>query len=187
MALYTGKGDKGDTGFIGSKERVSKASTRPEALGALDELNSFLGIVKVGAEEKKLLVAEGSLSVAKIVSFIQNNLFIIGSELAGSDKTITEVKVKKVENIIARIEKELPEIKHFRIAGGTVLSAQFDFARSLARRLERRAIAYVEQNPEAKLSEHTRQFLNRLSSLLYALARLSNIKSGITEESPTYE
>jgi len=182
--LYTGKGDKGDTGFIGSKDRVSKASARPEALGALDELNSFLGITKVSSEEKKLVVAEGSLGVAEIVGFIQNNLFIIGSELAGGDKTITEAKVKKLEEIIARIEKELPEIKHFRLAGCTLLSAQFDFARALARRVERRVIAAKEVSP---ISEHSYQFLNRLSSLLYALARLSNAKSGITEESPTYE
>jgi len=184
--LYTRKGDKGDTGFFGSKERVSKASARPEALGALDELNSFLGVVKTH-ESANFSVKDGGEILPEIVSFIQQNLFIVGSEIAGAEKTISEEKVKKIEDLIARIEKELPEIKTFRIPGGSHISAHLDYVRAISRRLERRVIVACEEDDEVRVGEHTRQFLNRLSSLLYALARLANVKSGTLEESPTYE
>ena len=134
-----------------------------------------------------MIVKEGNLSVEKIILFFQQNLFIVGSEVAGAEKVITEAKVKKVETIIASIEKELPEIKTFRIAGGTSLSAHLDYARAVARRLERKVIVACEEDKEVKVGEHARQFLNRLSSLLYALARLTNVKSGLLEESPSYE
>lgn len=186
MALYTGKGDKGDTGFLGSKKRISKASPRPEALGTLDELNSLLGVVKTHGGAN-FSIEETKESVSTILSFIQHNLFIVGSEIAGGDKTISEEKVKYVEATIASIEKELPEIKHFRIPGGTHISALLDYARAVSRRLERKVIVACEEDEEVNVGEHSRQFLNRLSSLLYALARLANAKSGINEESPTYE
>lgn len=186
MALYTGKGDKGDTGFLNSKKRISKGSPRPEALGTLDELNSLLGVVKTH-EEASFSVAETGEDIKKILSFVQQNLFIIGSELAGGDKTISEQKVKYVEATITSIEKELPEIKHFRIPGGTHVSALLDYARAVSRRLERKVIVACEEEEDVRVGEHSRQFLNRLSSLLYALARLANRKSGINEELPTYE
>ena len=184
--LYTRKGDKGDTGFFGSDKRVSKASARPEALGALDELNSLLGVCKVNAEKQDFVTKEGNHSIAKILNEIQQNLFIVGSELAGAEKTISEDKVKRVEIIIADIEKELPEIKTFRIPGGTPISALFDYTRAVSRRLERKALAVCEEG-EANMGDYSKQFLNRLSSLLYAFARLANVKSGIKEQSPTYE
>jgi cob(I)alamin adenosyltransferase len=83
------------------------------------------------------------------------------------------------------IEKELPPIKTFFISGGTELAALLDVSRTLARKAERRAVAGIEAR-EFKLDPATLAFLNRLSSLLYALARLSNHKSGITEVPPTY-
>lgn len=186
MALYTGKGDKGDTGFLGSKKRISKGSPRPEALGSIDELNSFLGIIKTHTDAN-FFIEDTKENVKEILSFIQHNLFIIGSEIAGGDKTIAEQKIKYVETTIASIEKELPEIKHFRIPGGTNISALLDYARAISRRLERKVIIACEEDEEVQVREHSRQFLNRLSSLLYALARLANAKSGITEETPTYE
>lgn len=186
MALYTGKGDKGDTGYFGSKERVSKASARPEALGACDEINSLLGVCKVKASESALVVKEGNLSAEKVIDEVQQTLFIIQSELAGAEKTVPEEKVRIVERVIDSAEKELPEIKTFRVAGGTELSALLDYARAVSRRAERRVLAAIEAG-EVALGEHSRQYLNRLSSLLYALARLANAKSGINEESPTYE
>lgn len=187
--LYTRKGDKGDTSFFGSKKRASKGGVRPEALGALDELNSFLGAIKTH-DDAHVAVTKNNISLEKTLFFVQQNLFIIGSEIAGAEKTISEDKVKYVEKIIADIEEELPEIKTFRISGGTHLSALLDYARAVSRRLERRVISFIEEDEEdeeARVGDHTKQFLNRLSSLLYAFARLANVKSGINEESPTYE
>jgi len=93
--------------------------------------------------------------------------------------------VKAVESNIAEIEKELPPIKTFFISGGTEIAAMFDFTRTLARRAERRVVAVSEEGL-VKVGVHTLAYLNRLSSLLYSLARLSNHFSGINEESPKY-
>jgi len=182
--LYTGKGDRGTTNFFGcDQKRVSKSSAVAEALGDLDELNSFLGVVKVYKKALSFKVSGSSLS--KILEEIQENLFIICAHVAGADKNIVEKKVKKMEELIAECEKELPEIKTFTIAGGTELSALLDFARALARRAERRVVA---TNDEMRtISPEILKYLNRLSSTLFALARLTNLRSGIKESAPSYD
>jgi cob(I)alamin adenosyltransferase len=91
-----------------------------------------------------------------------------------------------METVIDMIEKELPPIKTFFVSGGTELAALFDFSRTLARKVERRVIKAVEEG-SVNVSATTLAFLNRLSSLLYALARLSNHKSGVKEVAPKYE
>lgn len=181
--LYTRKGDKGTTKTFGCDQRISKSSIIAEALGTLDEANSFLGIVKVLANKKKIKI--GKVSFGQIVHECQNNLFIIQAEVAGAKKTISKDKVKEIENIVDTIEKTLPPIKSFFISGGTKLTASFDFARTLARRAERRVVA-VHDEKFVKVGSHSLAYLNRLSSLLYALARLTNHKSGITEDKPHY-
>ncbi|MEK7567887.1 MAG: cob(I)yrinic acid a,c-diamide adenosyltransferase [Patescibacteria group bacterium] len=195
MALFTGKGDKGTTGLfsrkggqasgLGCDQRVSKSSAIAEALGSLDEINSFLGLIKVKAKESELRVTSQELRMDEIVNEIQQNLFIIQAEVAGADKTINEEKLREVESLINTIEKELPPIKSFFVSGGTELASLFDIARTMARRAERRVTAVIE-NEDRKVGEWTRSYLNRLSSILYALARLSNHKSGIKEQPPTY-
>ena len=182
--LYTGKGDRGTTKFFGcDQKRVSKSSAVAEALGDLDELNSFLGVVKVYKKALSFKVSGSSLS--KILEEIQENLFIICAHVAGADKNIMERKVRKMEELIAECEKELPEIKTFTIAGGTELSALLDFARALARRAERRVVA---TNDEMKIIDpEVLKYLNRLSSTLFALARLTNLRSGIKESAPSYD
>ena len=181
--LYTGKGDDGTTKFFGvDKKRVSKSSPIAEALGNIDELNSFLGLVKVKSLEANLKVLDQSFG--SIVLGIQENLFTISANIAGADKGITEDKVKEIEIIIAECEKELSPIKTFSIVGGTELSALFDFARTLARRAERRAVVVNEElNP---IAPEILKYLNRLSSILFALARLTNHRSGIKESAPRY-
>jgi cob(I)alamin adenosyltransferase len=91
-----------------------------------------------------------------------------------------------MESMIDAIEKELPPIKTFFISGGTELAVLFDISRTLARKAERRVVAGMEAG-EFKIDVATLAFLNRLSSLFYALARLTNHKSGITERPPTYQ
>lgn len=181
--LYTRKGDNGSTKTFGCDQRISKSSAIAEALGSLDEANSFLGIVKTLEGIDKLMISTASFK--EIIHQIQENLFIIQAEVAGAEKTIGEEKVKAVEMIIADIEKILPPIKTFFISGGTNIASAFDFSRTLARRAERRVVAVSEEGL-VKVGPHTLAYLNRLSSLLYALARLSNHKSGINERSPIY-
>ena len=182
--LYTRKGDKGTTKTYGCDQRMSKSSAVAEALGALDEINSFLGVAKVYSTETPFAIADKKF--ADIIHEIQQNLFMIQAEVAGFPMAIPEEKVKNIEYITDTAEKELPPIKTFFISGGTHLGATFDVARTIARRAERRVVS-VHEEGTVKLGAHTIPYLNRLSSVLYALARLSNHKSGIKEEPPAYK
>lgn len=184
MVLFTGKGDGGTTKFFGcDQKRVSKSSCVAEALGNLDELNSFLGLVKVKSLEKELTIL--AKSFAQIVEGVQENLFTVSANIAGAEKSFSGEKTTKIEEIINRCEKELPPITKFSIAGGTELATHFDFARTLARRAERRV---VEVGEKAKpISPEILKYLNRLSSLFFALARLTNHRSGIKESAPSYD
>jgi cob(I)alamin adenosyltransferase len=186
MALFTGKGDNGTTKTYGCDQRISKSSAIAEALGSMDEINSFLGFCKVRSKELGFFIKEKELSFADLIHSIQETLFIIQAELAGFPKTVEQEKVQQLSDIVNEIEKELPPIHSFFISGGTELAATFDFARTLARRAERRVVAVKEEGKVA-VGDHTLAFMNRLSSVLYALARLTNHKSGITEEPPTYK
>lgn len=194
--LYTRNGDDGKTSTFGcdlpappaqtgqAGQRISKSSAIAEALGALDETNSFLGLCKVSSNKAGFLL--GGESFAQIVHELQQTLFIVQAELAGCQKTVDEEKVKYAEFITDTIEKILPPIKSFFISGGSELGAMFDTARTIARRAERRVVAVAEEK-SVKVGPNTLVYMNRLSSVLYALARLSNHLSGINEESPNYK
>jgi len=173
--FYTKKGDNGTTTTFGCDQKISKSSAITEALGCLDEINSYLGVVKCQVTDGK---------TKDIMHRIQNNLFIIQAQVAGADKKINEDEVKYAEEIIFDIEKELPEIKSFLISGTNEMSANFDFSRTLARRAERRVVAVSEEGI-TKIDSQTLVFLNRLSSLLYAFARKAALKKG-KEETPKY-
>lgn len=174
--LYTKDGDSGKTKIFDCDQKLSKSSAVAEALGALDEVNSFLGIVKskIGAKDKKT------------IHEMQENLFIIQAEVAGADKKIVKDKISAMEKMIDGIEKELPPINTFFIAGATEIESVLDFARTLVRRAERRVVAVSEEGL-VKISKSTLSYLNRLSSLLYALARQAAHKSGINESAPGYK
>jgi cob(I)alamin adenosyltransferase len=172
--LYSRQGDDGQTRFFHCDQKFSKSSAVAEALGALDEVNSFLGVVKSKFEDRS------------IIQQIQENLFIIQAEVGGADKKISEDKILASEKIISQIEDSLPPIKTFFISGATEISALLDFARTLVRRAERRVVAVAEERL-IKISPPTLAYLNRLSSLLYALARRSAHKNGIKESAPSYK
>lgn len=182
--LYTRKGDNGTTKTFGCDQRISKSSAIAEALGSLDEINSFLGVCKIKAKKENLVVSRRKIE--EIIHEIQKNLFIVQAELAGASMSIDEEKLKDLEDVIDTIEKELPPIKSFFISGGTELAAHFDFARTISRRAERRVIA-VSDEGKIEIKPSTKAYLNRLSSALYALARLANFREGITETSPDYK
>ncbi|MFA6273341.1 MAG: cob(I)yrinic acid a,c-diamide adenosyltransferase [Candidatus Paceibacterota bacterium] len=186
--LYTKKGDSGTTKTLRQKkgERISKASCQTEALGTLDELNSFLGLVKVKAESAGQTCEIAGLTCAEIIHQVQENLFIIQAEVAGADKTIKVGKIKELETYIGAAERAMPPIKTFFVSGGTELGALFDVARTFTRRAEREVIRAMEAK-EIFVGQYTLAYLNRLSSLCYALARFANFKAGIKEQSPKYQ
>lgn len=183
--LYTRKGDKGTTKTFGCDQRISKSSVIAEALGSLDEINSFLGFCKIKSRKEELLVSK-EIAVDKTIHDIQENLFIIQAELAGASMSIDEGRVKEMETIIDAIEKQLPPIKTFFVSGGVELATIFDIARTISRRAERRVVEASEEG-KTPVSQFTLAYLNRLSSILYAFARLANHRALISEESPDYK
>lgn len=183
MALYTGKGDGGTTKLFDSRkgERVSKSSPVFDALGTFDELNTVVGWCKPVCAVDWLV---GGKSITNILLDVQQHLFTIQAELAGAKKSIPAKNVKEVEELIAIIDEQLPEITTFFIPGGTELSARLDIARAVSRRAERTLVTVTEEG--TKISAHTLIYANRLSSLLYALVRFVNHKNEIADIPPTY-
>lgn len=184
--LYTRKGDNGTTKTFGCDQRISKSSAVAEALGALDETNSFLGLVRAKAKNSSFKVKKNSVKYSELILEVQQNLFIVQAEVAGATLFIEQEKITKIEKIVDEIEKVLPPIKSFFLSGATELSATFDFARTLARRAERRVVEAKEEG-KITVSDSTLAYLNRLSSLLYALARISNHTKGAKEIKPDYK
>lgn len=190
MALFTGKGDGGTTKTFGTEQpRISKSSELPEALGTLDELNSYLGLAKVKAltiQDPKVPLGKKVRKTSDILADVQQTLFVVQAEIAGAPKKVGKPKVTQSELIINTIEKLMPPITNFTVAGGTELSATLDVARTIARRAERRVTGVAELGLR-KVSPNTKAYLNRLSSLLFALARFANESAGIPRETPSYK
>jgi cob(I)alamin adenosyltransferase len=180
--LYTGKGDDGTTTLFGCDQRIAKTSAIAEALGVLDETNALLGLVKVRAGEAEALPGK---RFADLLDAAQQDLFVIQAEVAGADKHMTMERVAAIEAIIAEAEATLPPIHSFFVSGGTELAASLDHARTVARRAERRVIAAREMDGTLEKTP-LMAYVNRLSSLLYALARLANHRAGKEEETPRY-
>lgn len=175
--LYTRAGDKGTTTTLRDKnKRTSKSSYLIEALGTVDELNSWLGLCRahlVNKQEKTILEKA------------QQNLFIIQAEIAGANKKTESETVGEIETTINGIEQKIGPTSAFIIPGDTVLSAYLDTARTVSRRAERAVIRAVDKK-ELELSNETKSYLNRLSSLLYAMERLVNKQSKNQEKYPKY-
>lgn len=185
MALFTGKGDGGTTKLFDSPQgvRVSKSSPIFECLGQLDELNTLTGWCKVACTEN--FMVDGR-SGKMILHEVQDHLFTIQAEIAGAPKSVPQANVETLSTLINNIEKELPEIKTFFVPGGTEFSARLDIARAVSRRAERRLVT-LHESGERAVSESSRAYANRLSSLFYALTRLVNHRAGVKENPPTYK
>jgi len=177
---WTGKGDDGTTKLFNSPPgcRIPKSSRVVKALGSLDEVNSYLGLAKALAREQKL-------DLESFVNFLQEQLFILQAELAGAEKTVSKESLEKMESNLHIFSQNIPEIKSFSIPGGTVLSAHFDVARTMARRAERENVA-LRDDKEKALGEKSYAFLNRLSSACFILARYVNSVQGVAETPPSY-
>lgn len=187
--LYTGLGDQGTTTlFHCDQGRISKSADIIEALGALDELNAYLGIVKVYASNEHMgmmLNPKKKILFSDILNDIQETLFIIQAEVAGSDMAVDKKDLTKIEGIISYISDSLPPITSFTISGGSILSAELDFSRTLARRCERRIISVLDGGGK-EMGYVTIAYLNRLSSVLFAMSRYANYALSISEEHPKY-
>ena len=186
--LYTGRGDNGTTTlFHCDQGRISKSADIIEALGSLDELNAYLGIVKVYSQNEQIKIIfnkKNKILFSDVLNEIQQTLFIIQAELAGSDMTVGKSSLNKIESIIKIISESLPPITSFTVSGGSALSAELDFSRTLARRCERRVIAALDNG--VRIGKVTITYLNRLSSILFALSRYTNYFLAIKEEHPKY-
>jgi ATP:cob(I)alamin adenosyltransferase len=186
--LYTGFGDKGTTTLFDCKQgRISKSAVLIEALGSVDELNAYLGIIKVYYDIDKINLKIGSKKnpFSKIIEDIQQNLFVIQAELGGSDMHVGKKELIKIENIINKIGEVLPPITSFTVSGGSIISSGLDFARTLARKSERRIISVSEEGMR-NINPHTISYMNRLSSVLFAMSRYANYIFSIPEGHPDY-
>jgi ATP:cob(I)alamin adenosyltransferase len=181
MSISTKKGDKGFTGLLGGK-RVPKYHLRPETYGTLDELNSFLGMARATSKDRK---------VRKILFHIQNHLFTIGSELAlsGGDRHLLkgEMSQKEVDwlsRLSTGFEVLLKPEPGFIVYGETQISSILDVARAVSRRVER----LVAKMKTKKMLRNLKilEYLNRLSDVLYLLARYEEKKAHVKLKHPSY-
>lgn len=190
--LYTRKGDNGTTKLFDSPSgvRLSKDDIIFEALGTLDEVNSSIGFAKALTQKESLpytlTIQDKTITLKDLLELIQNNLFSIQAELAGFTPVVNQSHIEYEEAIIAAVEEVIPEVKSFLIPGGDMVSAYLDVCRTISRRAERLVVKTSLQYPN-RVSEHLLQFLNRLSSVLYALARFVNHTQNMQEKPPTYK
>lgn len=185
MALFTGKGDGGTSKLFDSPQgaRVSKTSPVFECLGMLDELNTLVGWCKAGCEDDAEVQGR---KMKLILHDVQDHLFTLQAEIAGAQKSIPLSSVEALGVFINRVEAEMPPIKTFLVPGATELSARLDIARAVSRRAERRVVS-LHESGERTVSDSSRAYANRLSSLLYALTRLVNHRAGVSEQPPSYQ
>ena len=158
--IYTRTGDRGTTG-LGDGSRVDKDSLRVEAYGTIDEVNSAIGLV---------LSSELPEPVRTCLTRVQHELFDLGGELCMPGHTlIPEGYVKGLENDLDTFNEDLPPLKDFILPGGSESAARCHLARTLARRAERRVISLAHNET---VNEESIRYLNRLSDLLFVVARV---------------
>jgi cob(I)alamin adenosyltransferase len=177
MKIYTRTGDDGSTALYGGARR-SKSDLRVVAYGEVDELQASLGVCKACCHE-------AATAHALILAGLQQDCFILSCELARTktetsrkDPVLGEERVAAVEGIIDELELALPPLKNFILPGGTILAAELHRARTICRRAERAAVQLHEQEAVRALVLH---YLNRLSDLLFVMARTVNHQAGVEE------
>jgi cob(I)alamin adenosyltransferase len=171
MVIYTRTGDKGQTSLL-SGIRVSKADLRVETYGTIDELNSLIG----GVLSMKYLVS----SIKKELIRIQKDLLSIGSTLANPDPKYSiqntkyfSTRIIDFENFIDEMTEKLPPLKNFVLPGGGKAGSMLHLSRTVCRRAERRIVAL---NNKEKIDTNIIIYFNRLSDLLFTMARFTNFK-----------
>lgn len=178
MKIYTKTGDAGQTGLFGGG-RVSKDDPRVEAYGDVDELNATIGLVRA---------AEMMPRIDEVLVPVQRDLFSIGALLATPDREkmhdhlekaqIDEARIRGLEQEIDACDRELEPLRAFIVPGGTPKAAALHVARTVCRRAERRVIHLQK---EVEIPQIVVVYLNRLSDLLFTLARVANTRAGAGE------
>ena len=173
VKIYTRSGDDGTTGLLGSG-RVSKDSLRIDAYGTVDELNASLGVARAARLDSR---------ADDLLSRIQNDLFIVGSALADPDpaapfhSALDLERITELERFIDALDTELPPLHQFILPGGTPPAAHLHLARTICRRAERLVVSLIRHDHEA-VAPAIPIYLNRLSDLLFVLARAVNHRAG---------
>lgn len=173
MKIYTKTGDDGTTGLIGNK-RVKKSSLRIASYGMIDELNASIGIIlssKLGKDIRVLLTK------------IQNDLFVVGADLANPDlknnsNRVTSEMVSYLEKEIDRLEEKLSPITYFILPGGDLIASHVHLARTICRRAETNMV-YLSESED--LNNTCLIYMNRLSDLLFVIARTINKRKKISD------
>ena len=179
MKIYTRTGDTGDTSlFDGTRTR--KDDARVDAYGEVDELHAWLGLARAAAPHAGLDPA-----LDEELVHIQRDLFALGAQLADpaekiaarvTKATLGDADVARLEELIDRVEAELPPLRRFILAGGSPAGATLHVARTVCRRAERRMVAL-----DPPIDPLLLRYVNRLSDLLFVLARAANHRSGVPE------
>lgn len=184
--VTTRTGDAGDTA-LATGRRVRKDDPRIEAFGTVDELSSVLGVAMAADLDPALAAALGG---------VQNDLFHLGAELATPAESggaqagpkIEDRHVRKLEEVQDDLLEELPPLDNFVLPGGTLAASQLQVARTVCRRAERRLVSLADEAPEGPgtgVSAAALRYLNRLSDLLFTMARAENHRKGV--EQPVWE
>lgn len=162
--LYTRTGDDGTSGLSGG-ERIAKNHERMNAMGSVDELNSVIGV---------MLCKLADTELETLFTAIQHDLFNIGGEISMPGQSFIKAeKIEYLENRIDYFNESLEPLKDFILPGGAEAASVCHMARSIARRAERDVITLHQQEP---VCDTTRQYLNRLSDLLFVVARIINLR-----------
>lgn len=176
MKIYTKTGDEGETSLYG-QTRVSKADARVDAYGEVDELNACLGAARAAGVDA---------DIAATIELMQKQLFALGARLADPSSkiadrvtktVIAQADVEVLEQTIDRLEAELPPLRKFILPGGSVAGALLHVARTVCRRAERRVVSLGRDAVEPILVV----YLNRVSDLLFVMARAVNGRAGVSE------
>ncbi|MBS1788979.1 MAG: cob(I)yrinic acid a,c-diamide adenosyltransferase [Acidobacteria bacterium] len=175
--VYTKTGDTGETSLVDGS-RVKKSDLRVAAYGDVDELNSLLGVARVGLQDQQLDDALGK---------IQNELFIVGADLASpltiQVPRVDETHIAEMEQLIDLLLEELEPLREFILPGGIQFGATLHLARCVARRAERNIVALMTEH---EINLHSLTYLNRLSDLLFVMARVANHRAGVKEQSANF-
>ena len=185
MKIYTKTGDAGDTSLF-DNSRVSKADPRVDAYGEVDEVNACLGAALVRLRHSVASAGQANDDIAAVLTTIQKDLFAVGARLADPSSRIadrvtkaavTSEQIALLEATIDRLETELPPLRRFILPGGSPAGSLLHLARTVCRRAERRVVGLGADAVEPGVII----YLNRLSDLLFVMARAVNHRAGIPE------
>jgi len=173
MKIYTKTGDDGNTGLQGDF-RISKSHPRIIAYGTVDEVNAAIGVVLTNTLDE---------DVSQLLNQIQNDLFLLGSDLSNQNlndlkNRVTLEMIEKLEESIDVFESELPAITNFILPGGNVAASQIHQVRTIVRRAE---TLLVKLSDKDEINSNSIKYLNRLSDLMFVMGRLINKRNGVED------